>query len=109
MMPKINPREMQRAMQRMGIKQEEINAEEVIIRCSDKEIIIKNPEVMKIDMAGSKSFQISGDIHERTISKITEEDIKTVMDQAEVSEERAIKALEDNDGDLAAAILSLKE
>jgi nascent polypeptide-associated complex subunit alpha len=109
MMPKINPREMQRAMQRMGIKQEEIDAEEVIIRCADKEIIIKNPDVQKIDMAGNKSFQISGDIHERAISKITEEDIKTVMDQAEVSKEKAIKALEDNDGDLAAAILSLKE
>ena len=108
MMPKINPRDMQRAMQRMGIKQEEIDAEEVIIKCSDKEIIIKNPHVLKVDMMGEKNFQVSGQIHERAISKITEDDIDTVIEQTNVSREKAKEALEENKGNLAAAILSLK-
>jgi len=52
MIPGINPREMQKAMKRLGIKQVEIDANEVIIRSSDKEIIIRNPQVSKVDMMG---------------------------------------------------------
>lgn len=99
---------MQKAMQRLGIKQEEIDAEEVIIKTSSKEIIIKEPQVLKVNMMGQDSFQISGKIQEKPILRITEEDIKTVMEQSDVSREKALKALEENNGDLAAAILSLK-
>ena len=37
-----------------------------------------------------------------------EEDVKTVMEQAKASKEKAVKALEKSNGDLAEAILSLK-
>ena len=109
MIPKINPRDMQRMMQRLGIQQQNIDAEEVIIKCKDKDIIIKNPDVAKVNMMGQETFQITGIITEKPVSKITEDDINTVMEQADVSREKAIKALENNDGDLAAAILSLKK
>ncbi|MEK6973649.1 MAG: nascent polypeptide-associated complex protein [Nanoarchaeota archaeon] len=109
MMPKLNPRDMQKAMQRLGIKQQEIDAEEVIIKTSNKEIIIKNPEVLKVNMMGRDSFQISGSIIEKEISKISEDDINTVMEQAQVSRNEALKALEESRGDLAEAILSLKK
>lgn len=108
MVPKINPREMQKMMQRLGIQQQNIEAEEVIIKCKDKELVIKNPDVAKVNMMGQETFQIMGKVEERSISKITEEDIKTVMEQANVSREKALKALEENNGDLAAAILSPK-
>ena len=98
---------MQKMMQRMGIQQEEIDADEVIIRCKDKDLIISNPQVAKVNMMGQESLQITGDIEER--ARITEDDIKTIMDQANCSREQAKKALEKNNYDLAAAIIFLKE
>ena len=106
---RLNPRDMQKAMQKLGVKQEEIDADEVIIKTSNKEIIIREPQVVKVNMMGQESFQISGKIHEKSVSKITEDDINTVIEQANVSREKAIKALEENHGDLAASILSLKK
>lgn len=112
MMPKINPRMMEQAMRRMGIQQKEIDAKEVIIRCADKEIIIKNPNVSKVNMMGQDTYQIMGQSEEHELKReleINEEDIKTVMEQAQVDEKTAKKAIEENKGDLAAAILNLKE
>jgi len=57
-------------------------------------------------MMGQKTLQITGDISEE--SNILEEDIKTVSKQAEVSEEVAKKTLEETEGDLAEAIIKLK-
>ncbi len=107
MMPGMNPRDLKSAMKRLGIKQEEIDATEVIIKTKDKTLVIKNPQVSKINMMGQDSIQIVGDIQE--VSMITDEDIKTVMEQANVDKKTATKALEDNNGDLAAAILELSE
>ena len=90
----------------MGVKQEEIDASEVIIKTKDKTITIKNPQVSKVNMMGQESFQISGEIEESTIS---EEDIKTVAEQSNVSLKEAKEALEKTNGDLAEAILILKE
>ncbi len=106
MMPNLDPRKMQKMMNRMGIKQEEINAVEVIIKTSDKNLIIRNPSVLKVDMMGKNTFQVSGEVEEE--SSISDEDIKTVSEQAEVSKDEAKKALEETDGDLAEAIINLK-
>ncbi len=106
MFPGINPKKMQKMMNQMGMKQEEIQASEVIIK-GPKEIIIKNPQVMKVDMMGQETFQISGEISEG--SGISEDDILTVADKAEVSEADALKALQESDGDLAEAIMKLQK
>ena len=45
MIPGMNPKDVQRAMKKLGIKQEEIEANEVIIKTNDKEIVIQNPQV----------------------------------------------------------------
>lgn len=102
----IDPKLMKQAMKRMGIKQEEIRASEVIIKTADKNIVIRNPQVAKVNMMGQDTFQISGDITET--SGISEDDVKTVAEQAGVSEEKARAALEESKGDLAEAILKLK-
>ena len=107
MIPGFRQSDLNKAVKRMGIKQEEIDAEEVIIKTRDKDIIISDPSVIKIKMMGQESFQISGKVSEK--SSISDEDIKTVMESAGVSEEKAIKALEKTKGDLAEAILSLKK
>ncbi len=109
MIPGLNPKDLQKAMKKMGMKQEEIEAEEVIIKCPDKEIIVKNPNVVRVNMMGQDSLQITGEITEQEGSSISEEDIKTVASQANVSEEKAKQALENNNGDLAKAIMELQE
>jgi len=95
---------MQSVLKQMGIKQEEIEAEEVIIRAKGKELIIKQPQITKINMQGQEMLQIAGKIEERT----NEEDIKTVAKTANVSDREARDALEKAEGDLAKAILMLK-
>jgi len=102
---------MQQAMKQMGIKQEELDAVEVVIRLHDKDLVIKNPQVTKVNMAGQETFQISGTIAEQARStevEINEDDIKTVMDQASVNEEKAKEALKAANGDIAEAILALQ-
>ena len=111
MMPKINPRMMQQAMRQMGMKQEDLDAIEVVIRLHDRDIVISPPTVAKVTMMGQESFQISGPLKERsrsTIPDIQEDDVKTVMEQAEVDAATAKKGLKASNGDIAKAILSLK-
>ncbi len=110
-MPGMNPRKMQQMMKKMGIAQVEIDATEVIIRCPDKEIIIENPQVSKVNAMGQETFQIIGNPIEHEIStepEINEDDIKTVMEQANVDEEKAKSALEKTKGDIAEAIMKLQ-
>ncbi|MEK6938973.1 MAG: nascent polypeptide-associated complex protein [Nanoarchaeota archaeon] len=115
MFPGVNPRQMQQMMKKMGIQQSEINAIKVIIECEDKEIVIENPQVTKVNMMGQETFQIVGEIIERkrstasAVPDISEEDIKTVMEQAGVDKATAKKALEEAEGDLAEAILNLNK
>jgi len=106
MFPGLDPKKMQAVMKQMGIAQEEIDAKRVIIECEDKNIIISNPSVTKIKMQGQTNFQISGDVSEQEIED-SNEDIKTIIEKTNCSEEDARKALKDADGDLAEAILSL--
>jgi len=108
----MNPRKVQQMMKQMGIQQQDIPAIEVIIKTRDKEIVITNPSVAKVNMMGQETFQISGEVHERSISTtpdISEEDVKTVMDQVSVSEEKAREAIEEANGDLAEAIMNLNQ
>lgn len=110
MFPGMDPRAMQQAMKKMGIKQEEIPASEVIIRGEGKDIIISNPQVVKINMAGADSFQITGNVEERTAEiAINADDVQAVVDQTGVSEGQAREAIQAHDGDLAETILKLKE
>jgi len=109
MFPGINPKDLEKAMKKMGIKQEALDSTQVIIKTKDKELIINNPEVIKIDMMGKESFQITGEIEERELKKYTEEDVKTVMEKADCKEKEARESLEKNDGDIAAAILELTQ
>ncbi len=110
MFPNINPKQMEKAMRQMGIKSEEIDATEVIIRLnSGKELLISNPSVQKVTMAGNESFQVSGEAVEHTPSgTISEEDIAIVAEKAGVSREEAKKALEEAKGDIAEAIMKAK-
>jgi nascent polypeptide-associated complex subunit alpha len=106
MIPGMNPRQMQKAMQKMGMRQEAIEAEEVIIKQGDKNLIIRNPQIMKVNMMGQESLQITGDIEEQSL--ISEDDVNTVAEQTGKSKDEAREALEAAGGDLAEAIIKLQ-
>lgn len=108
MFPGMNPREMQKAMKRLGIKQEEIDAELVIIKRAGRDLVIKNPQVSKINMMGQETIQVIGEITEAEESEIGEDDILTVMAQTSCTREEARDALEESSGNLAEAILKLQ-
>jgi len=107
----LNPKKMQAMMKQLGMDQKEIPASRVTIEKADGgKIVIENPSVTKISMQGQESFQISGEEKEESAKpEITDEDVKTIMEKANVSEEEARKALEESKGDLAEAILKLSE
>lgn len=104
---RINPKQIEKAMKRMGIQATPIDAEEVIIRTPQKDIIITNPQVSRVNMMGQDTFQISGTVTEKEREMFTDEDIEMVAEKAGVSLEEAKSALEET-GDIAEAILRLK-
>ena len=109
MLPGINPKMLKQAMKQMGIKQDELEAKQVIIKLNDTNLIINNPSVLRINMQGQESFQISGDVTEqKSLEEYSEEDVSLVVEQTDCTQEQAIKALKDSKGDIAQAILSLK-
>ena len=112
MFPGLNPKKMNAIMSKMGISQQEINANQVIIKKDDGDIIINNPSVVKINMQGQENFQVSGDISEQESEpKETEnneaEDIKTIMEKVGCLEQEARLAYEKANKDITEAILSL--
>jgi nascent polypeptide-associated complex subunit alpha len=97
-------------MEKMGINQTEIpDVEEVVIKTSTKDIHVKNGSVSEVNFQGNRIFQVTGEIEEVEKEKksFNDEDIILVQQQASVSREKAVAALEESDGEVARAILRL--
>ncbi len=109
MFGKINPRDLKRFMKQFGINFKEINAKEVIIVMDDKDIIIKNPNIIQTTFQGQKLYQIYGEEEIRAKETYSEEDIRFVAEQTNTSIEVAKKALKEAKGDIAKAILLIQE
>ena len=110
MFPGMNPRDMQKAMKRLGIKQEEVEAKLVIIKTSGNDIVVRNPHVTKVNMMGQETLQVVGEIEEvEAEAEISEDDISTVMEQSNCSREDTIQILKDTNGNLAEAIMKLQK
>ncbi|MHA1722259.1 MAG: nascent polypeptide-associated complex protein [Candidatus Baldrarchaeia archaeon] len=111
---RMSPKMMKKLMKQMGIKIQEIpGVKEVVIRLSDSELIIKNPQVTLMKVSGQDLYQILGQTEKRVVEERKEleipmEDIQLVAAQAGVTIDEAKKALEQTGGDLAQAILLLK-
>ena len=122
-------RQMRRRMQQQGIDMEPINATRVIIEGPEKNLVIDQPEVVLMKQMGQEIYQVIGDAEEyfgeevqigdkekleevieetETKPVITENDIMLVAAQANVDKEEANAALIDSEGDIAKAILFLK-
>jgi nascent polypeptide-associated complex subunit alpha len=112
MMPgRMNPRQMNQMMKRLGISVKEIeNVQKVIIQTDKKEYVFEDAEVTIMDAQGQKTYQITG--RPRIIEKkegIPKEDIDLVVEQTGKSAKEAEKALKETKGDIAEAIMKLKQ
>jgi len=124
-------RQMRRKMQQQGIEMDQIEATRVIIEGVEKTLILNQPEVILMKQMGQEIYQIIGEAEEHasdeiiideasvqlgeleenlveTKPTITENDIMLVAAQANVGKEAAKAALIDSEGDIAKAILFLK-
>lgn len=102
----MDPNVMRNLMKQL--KMEDVPATEVIIKSSNGDIIINNPSVQKMNVQGKMMFQISGNVTEQETVEVSEDDITTVRQQTGCSEDDALNALGESDGDIAGAILLLK-
>jgi len=107
---KMGDRQARRMMDKMGINMKEVpGVEEVIIVTASKELHIRDAQVSEINAQGSKIFQVMGEVEEveKARKTFSDEDILLVQQQANVTKEKAVAALEASDGEVAKAILRL--
>ena len=118
----MNPRKMKQMMKQMGIDVTELDAEEVVIKTADEELVFTDAQVTRMDAQGQETYQIVGepetrelgagddddDAAEESASGIPADDVAIVAQRAGVPEDEAREALEAEDGDLAAAIARLE-
>jgi nascent polypeptide-associated complex subunit alpha len=118
-----NPRQVEMMMRRLGMQTETVpGVEEVIVRTATKEHVFRSPEVTILTVQGTRTYQIAGtpEIRPRGASAAPaaggaapaptgppEEDVRLVMEQANVSREEAIEALVSVNGAPAEAILRI--
>jgi nascent polypeptide-associated complex subunit alpha len=119
-----NARQMQLMMRRLGMTTEEMpDVEEVIVRTKTKDHVFRVPEVTILTVQGVRTYQVVGnpEVRARSAAPDTaapaggpsmpaappEEDIRLVMEQANVSREEAIEALFQAHGAPAEAILQI--
>ena len=107
MFGKPDPKKIEQMMKKLNINVNQIEADEVIIKQKNKNIIISNPEVMVTNMMGRDIYQISGEISES--EQISEQDIQMVIEKTGKDRDTVIKKLEELNNDLVRAIMELKE
>ena len=108
---KVNPREANRMMQRMGMQVQQLDdVTKVIMESPTRRIVIDNPEVATVTVQGQTIYQVGGGtMREERVGGGSDEDAKLVASQAGVSIEQATNALRQSNGDLAQAIILLKQ
>src|SRR2546429_8868662 len=112
MQRRINPREANRMMQRMGMQVKQVDdVTSVIIESASKRIVIDSTEVAIVTVQGQTVYQVGGGTarEECPAGASVQEDAKLVASQAGVSTEEAAMALQQSGGDLTQAIIILKQ
>ncbi len=101
-----NKKKMQDMMKKLNMNVEEVKAEEVIIKCGGRNIIVSKPQVMLTNIMGKNVYQVTGEVSESV--NIDEKDIEIVMEKTGKGRNAVVKKLEELDNDLAKAIRELK-
>ena len=102
-----DPKKIQQMMKKLNLNVRQIEAETVVIKAKDKEIIINKPEIMIADMMGKEVYQITGEVYEKT--PVDESDISLVMEKTGKDRNTVARKLEELDNDLAKTIRELKQ
>lgn len=104
-MPGIDPKKLEQTLKQLGMSMENISASQVIIKATDGDIVINNPQVVKTSMKGQIVYQVSGE----TTAQFSQDDVNLVIEQTGVRDEIKVKkALEETKGDVVEAIMKLK-
>jgi len=109
MFGKINPKQIEGMMKKMGISQQNIPAKRVIIELEDENMIIDEPNVLKVNMQGQETYQVMGEARLEHKELFTGDDVQMVMEKTKASKEQVTKFLKENNGDIALAIIELKK
>lgn len=112
MIPHFNLRELKRTLQRMGINVEELSGvEKVEISMKGRKIVIDKPQVMYMKFQNQHVYYILGSTITEELGEkaISDEDVEFVASQTGVSREKAVEALRRAKGDIAEAIILIKE
>ncbi|WP_440060209.1 nascent polypeptide-associated complex protein [Thermogladius sp. 4427co] len=133
MIPGFSPRELKRALKRLGLDVVELdNVTRVEVYMRDKKIVVENPAVLMIKSKDQSILQVTGVFREEGLElaredkesektgvsqravreeaiKISDEDIEFVASQTGVSKDEAKRILIETRGDIAEAILRLRE
>jgi len=106
MIPGMNPKQLEAMLKQLGMKMENLPANQVIIKTDSGDIIINNPQVIKTTMKGQVIYQVSGDVNE---SSFSEDDINLVMEQTGVKDRKRVEeVLRETNGEVVEAIMKLK-
>ncbi len=108
----MNPGQMKKLMQQMGIKNSEVKATRVTVESDEGNLVVENPQVLIIEMGGQKSLQVMGEIREekkgqKESSEKEKSDVDIVMEKTGCSAEQAESALQET-GDIAGAIMKIE-
>ncbi len=105
----MNPKKVKQMMKQMGINIDEVeDVEQVIIRTADKDIVFNDASVTIMKAQGVDTYQVTGTPEEMPREVvIPEDDVRLVVEQTGATQEAALQALKDSNGDIAEAILSL--
>lgn len=109
---KVSPREANRMMQKMGMQVQQLDdVTRVIMETPSKRIIIEGPEVATVTVQGQTVYQVGGGSvrEESATSQTAAGDAQLVASQAGVTLQQASDALKQSGGDLAQAIILLKQ
>ncbi|MFD1512029.1 nascent polypeptide-associated complex protein [Halomarina rubra] len=65
----LDPRKMKQMMKQMGIEVTEIEANEIVIRTDDEELVFTDVDVQRMDAQGQATYQIVGDPEIRALGE----------------------------------------
>jgi len=104
----MNPKQMQGMLKQFGIKSEEIKANRVIFELENKRVIIEKPQVTAMVVQGQKIYSVIGEERAEEAG-IPDDDVAMVCEQTGKTKAEAKAALLETGGDIAQAIVKLKE
>ena len=109
MFPGVNPSQMKGMMKKMGISQTPLNVRKVIFEMDEGNLVIDDASVVRIMMQGQETYQVSGEAVKEELESFSEEDVGMVVEKTGKSEGEVREALEASEGDIAEAIMELKD